>query len=69
MVIEPKFLDLIDGDSTILEREPLERVSELGELMVYRHSGFWQCMDTKRDRDMLEDLWRNNDGKWEEKNG
>ena len=66
MVIEPNFLDLIDSDTTILERE---RVSELGELMVYRHSGFWQCMDTKRDRDMLEELWRNNDAKWVQKNG
>ena len=69
MVIEPAFLDLIEGDSTILEREPLEQVSKLGELMVYRHSGFWQCMDTKRDRDMLEDMWRNNDAKWVQNNG
>lgn len=67
MVIEPEFLDLIDGDSTILERGPLARVSELGKLMVYRHSGFWQCMDTKRDRDILEDLWRNNDIKWQKR--
>jgi glucose-1-phosphate cytidylyltransferase len=65
MVFEPEFLNLIDGDSTILEQEPLKRVSELSELMVYRHSGFWQCMDTKRDRDILEDLWRNNNVKWQ----
>lgn len=56
-VIEPEFFDLIDGDATLLEREPLERVTQAGELMAYRHEGFWQCMDTKRDHDLLEDLW------------
>jgi len=57
-VLEPKFFNLIDGDDTILEKEPLERASSQGELMAYRHKGFWQCMDTKRDRDVLEELWR-----------
>ena len=56
-VIEPEFLDLIGGDETMLEREPLEKATELGELMAYRHSGFWQCMDTKRDKELLEHLW------------
>jgi glucose-1-phosphate cytidylyltransferase len=56
-VIEPEFLELISGDETMLEREPLEKATELGELMAYRHNGFWQCMDTKRDRDLLEHLW------------
>jgi len=56
-VIEPAFFDLIDGDATLLEREPLERAVALGELMAYRHEGFWQCMDTKRDHDLLESLW------------
>lgn len=56
-VIEPAFFNLIDGDSTLLEREPLERAVSLGELMAYRHEGFWQCMDTKRDHDLLESLW------------
>jgi len=56
-VIEPEFFDLIDGDATLLEREPLERVTQAGELMAYKHEGFWQCMDTKRDHDLLEDLW------------
>jgi glucose-1-phosphate cytidylyltransferase len=41
----------------MLEREPLEKVTELGELMAYRHSSFWQCMDTKRDKELLEQLW------------
>jgi glucose-1-phosphate cytidylyltransferase len=57
-VVQPEFLDFIDGDSSILEQEPLERVADLGELMAYRHDGFWQCMDTKRDRDSLEEMWR-----------
>ena len=56
-VIEPTFFDLIAGDSTFLEREPLERVAQAGELMAYRHDGFWHCMDTKRDHELLESLW------------
>ena len=56
-VIEPAFFNLIDGDSTLLEREPLERAVSMGELMAYRHEGFWQCMDTKRDHELLESLW------------
>ena len=56
-VIEPAFFDLIDGDATLLEREPLERAVAIGELMAYRHEGFWQCMDTKRDHELLESLW------------
>lgn len=56
-VIEPAFFDLIAGESTLLEREPLEKAAQLGELMAYRHEGFWHCMDTKRDHDLLETLW------------
>ena len=56
-VIEPSFFDLISGDSTLLEREPLEQAAKLGELMAYRHEDFWQCMDTKRDHELLESLW------------
>lgn len=56
-VIEPSFFDLIKGDSTLLEREPLEKAAKLGELMAFRHEGFWRCMDTKRDHDLLESLW------------
>ena len=58
-VIEPSFFELISGDSTFLEREPLEQAANLGELMAYRHFGFWQCMDTKRDHELLESLWAN----------
>jgi len=63
-VIQPEFFDLIADDSTILEREPLEKVSKMGELMAYRHEGFWQCMDTKRDLDLLEELWQLNTAPW-----
>ena len=63
-VIEPKFFNLIEGDKTILERDPLEKVAAMGELMAFRHKGFWQCMDTKRDRDLLEDLWQAGDAPW-----
>jgi glucose-1-phosphate cytidylyltransferase len=63
-VIEPKFFDLIEGDKTILERNPLEKAAAMGELMAFRHQGFWQCMDTKRDRDLLEDLWQAGDAPW-----
>ena len=56
-VVEPEFLSLIDDDSTYLEREPLERAVAMGEFMAYQHSGFWQCMDTKRDQQLLEKLW------------
>jgi len=63
-VIEPEFFNLIEGDSMILEREPLEKASEMGELIAYRHDGFWQCMDTKRDRDLLEDMWQSGKPPW-----
>ena len=64
-VIEPEFFDLIEGDSTALEKQPLEQVAKMGELMAYRHHGFWQCMDTKRDKDLLEDLWQSRNAFWE----
>lgn len=56
-IFEPAFFDLIAGDSTLLEREPLEQVTYAGELMAYRHHGFWHCMDTKRDHELLESIW------------
>ncbi len=56
-VVEPEFFNFIEGDSTLLEREPLEKAAEMGELMAYHHDGFWQCMDTKRDHELLESLW------------
>ncbi len=57
MIIEPEFLDFIEGDLTMLEKEPLERAASVGELMAYHHPGFWHCMDTKRDHELLESMW------------
>ncbi len=57
-VVHPSVLDLIDGPDTIWEREPLERLAHSGELAAYHHNGFWQPMDTLRDKLHLEDLWR-----------
>jgi glucose-1-phosphate cytidylyltransferase len=64
-VIQPEFFDLISGDNSMLEHEPLERAAEMGELMAYQHGGYWQCMDTKRDRDHLEGLWTSGKAPWE----
>ena len=55
-VIEPDFFNLIKDDQTYLEREPLEKAAKQGELFAYKHTGFWKCMDTKRDKDDLEDI-------------
>ena len=63
-VIQPEFFELIDGDSSILERKPLELAASMGELQAYRHEGFWQCMDTKRDKDYLEELWQKEKAPW-----
>ena len=63
-VIEPEFFELIDKDMTILEKKPLERAAQMGELMAFRHKGFWQCMDTKRDRDSLEVMWQQGSALW-----
>ena len=56
-IFEPEIFDLIDGDETLLEREPLEKISNAGELMAFKHNGFWQCMDNKRDHDLLQSYW------------
>ena len=63
-IIEPRFFDLIENDETILEREPLERAAQMGELMAYKHKGFWQPMDTKRDLDYLQELWESGEAPW-----
>jgi glucose-1-phosphate cytidylyltransferase len=67
-VIEPEFFELIQNDTTILEQEPLEKVADMGELMSFQHDGFWQCMDTKRDKDYLEELWNSENPPWKVKN-
>jgi len=63
-VLEPAFFDLIAGDDTVLEREPLESAARMGQLKAWRHEGYWQCMDTKRDRDALEALWNAGEAPW-----
>ena len=63
-VLEPGAFDYIDGDDTQWEREPLERLAEDGQLMAYRHTSFWQCMDTLRDKRLLEDLWQSGNAPW-----
>ena len=63
-VLEPKIFDYIEGDDTQWEKEPMERLAKDGELMAYHHSGFWQCMDTLRDKVLLEELWQNGQAPW-----
>ena len=64
MVLEPAVFDLIDGDDTVFEKEPMEKLVSMGELMSYCHKGFWQCMDNVRERDMLERLYAHNTAPW-----
>ncbi len=63
-VLSPKVIDLIQSDSSVWEREPLERLAQMGELKAYRHEGFWQCMDTLRDKTLLEELWGSGKAPW-----
>lgn len=64
MVFEPEIFDYIDSDATVLEREPLEKLAAEGELMSYMYKGFWQCMDTKREMDMLNNLLEQGKAPW-----
>jgi len=64
-IIEPEFFSFIKNDETFLEREPLEKAALLDQLRAYKHNGFWQCMDTKRDKDKLESMYITGDIKWE----
>lgn len=63
-VIEPQVFDFIEGDSTQWEKEPMERLAREGQLMAYRHEDFWQCMDTLRDKVLLESLWQKGEAPW-----
>jgi glucose-1-phosphate cytidylyltransferase len=63
-VLEPGVRDYIEGDETIWEREPMERLAAEGQLVAYRHEGFWQCMDTLRDVRLLEALWADDNAPW-----
>ena len=64
MVCQPEFLNYIDDDSTILEKAPLETVAKMGQLMAYKHEGFWQCMDTVREMQQLEAMWVSGQASW-----
>ena len=64
MVLEPQVFDYIEGDSTTFEREPLEKLSEEGQLIAYKYNGFWQCMDTMKDKMYLEELLEENKAPW-----
>lgn len=63
-VLSPKCLDFIDGDQTSWEGEPITRLAEMKEMMAYEHQGFWQPMDTLRDKNLLEDLWSTGRAPW-----
>jgi glucose-1-phosphate cytidylyltransferase len=63
-VLEPQIINYIDGDQTIWEREPLERLSTEGQLLAYRHTDFWQCMDTLRDVNQLDRMWQESRAPW-----
>lgn len=63
-VLDPSVIDLIDGDQCTWEREPLQALAELGELSAYHHNGFWQPMDTLRDKNQLEELWQSGQAPW-----
>lgn len=65
MVLQPEIFDYIKGgDEVVFEREPLEALASLGQLSAYKHNGFWQCMDTQRDKQYLEKLWADNTAPW-----
>jgi glucose-1-phosphate cytidylyltransferase len=63
-VLNKKTIDYIDGDDTPWERAPLERLAQEGQIMGYRHYGFWSCMDTLREKNYLEDLWTEGKASW-----
>ena len=63
-VLSPKCIDLIDGDDTSWESEPISKLAELGQLMAFEHNGFWQPMDTLREKNLLEDLWASDKAPW-----
>ena len=64
MICNPEVFEYIEGDETIFEQEPMRTLVEMGEVMSYYHDGFWQCMDTKREKEKLEKMWNNNNALW-----
>jgi glucose-1-phosphate cytidylyltransferase len=63
-VLSPKVIDYIENDSTVWERSPIERLARDGQLIGYRHSGFWSCMDTLREKNSLEEIWNSGKAPW-----
>ena len=64
MVLEPEVFDYIEGDNTVFEKEPMEHIVKMGQLAAYKFDGYWQCMDTKREKEKLEVLWENGNAPW-----
>ena len=64
MVLEPEIFDYLQDDNTILEQSPMQNLAAEGKLMGYYHDGFWQCMDTQREKKLLEDLWASGKAPW-----
>lgn len=64
MVLEPEVFGYLDGDDTVFETKPLERLVADGQLMSYRHTGFWQCMDSLREKQLLERMWESGEAPW-----
>ena len=64
MVCNPEIFDYLENDETVLEKAPLERLAQDGQLMSYRHDGFWKCMDTKREKEQLEAMWQTGNAPW-----
>jgi len=63
-IFEPSIFDYLDDDTTVLEHEPMEKLVNDGELMAYQHHGYWQCMDTIRDRESLQEIWDSGNASW-----
>ncbi len=63
-MLEPGIFEYIEGDDTMWEKEPLENLARDGQLMAYQHEGFWQCMDTLREKGILEALWASGKAPW-----
>lgn len=64
-VLNPEVFDYIEGDKTIFERDPMEKLAKDNQLIAYKHTGFWQPMDTMRDKEFLENLWQSNRAPWQ----
>lgn len=69
MVLEPEIFEYIDGDASVLELDLLEKLAQEGDLKAYQHNGFWQCMDTKREKERLEKMWNEEQAPWKVWNG